>query len=84
MITEESKMKTYVKRIPFPEGVSDQEEFVSLVLSEQETFWVYAEDNPCYPFMHGLMEKKIKEAQKRYKKPVRVFDTHGVIVREVA
>ena len=77
-------MKTYIKKIPFPEGVQNNGEFVSLVLSEEETFWVYAEDNTCYPFMHSLMERRIREAQKRYKKPIKVFDVNGRVVKEVA
>ncbi len=77
-------MKTYVKKVPFPEHSTEAGEFVSLTLSEEETFWVYAEDHTCHPYMMGLINKKLLEAHKRYKKPVRVFDTHGVVVQEIS
>ena len=76
-------MKTYVKRNPFPEGITEEEDCVSLVLSEQETYWAYAEDNVCYPYMHGLIDKKIDEVKDRYDKPVKVYDINGAVIKEV-
>lgn len=77
-------MKTYVKKIPFKEETLVDEEFVSLVLTEEETFWAYAEDHTCYPYMHSLIDKKINKAKNRYKKPVKVFDVYGTVVKEVS
>ena len=77
-------MKTYIKRQPFEleEGVHDEDkDFVSLVLSEKESYWVYHEENACYPFMVGLIKKKIEKVSRKYEKPINVFDNEGILLK---
>ena len=75
-------MKTYVKNAPFSTE-QNNDKYISLVLSEKETFWVYAEDNACYPFMHDLLEQKIEKVKSRYKKTIKVFDNNGKVIKEI-
>jgi hypothetical protein len=73
-------MKTYVKKQPFK--VADEvSNFISIVLSEQETYWVYHDDNKCYPFMIGLIKKNIEKIKKKYNQPIKLFTNEGVIVK---
>lgn len=73
-------MKTYVEsKLPkfVEEQIKENNDFVSIVLTEQETYWVYNEDNGCHPFMVGLIKKKLQKVSSRYEKPVKVFDSDG-------
>lgn len=73
-------MKTYVEsKLPkvIEDNIKEDKNFVTIVLSEQETYWVYHEDNKCHPFMIDLLKKKIEKVSRRYEKPIKVFDNDG-------
>lgn len=72
-------MKVCTTKHPF-DKVEDKEN-IYIVLTEDETKWIHNKKNICHGFLKNVIADKVKKTQKRYKKPITVFDKNGKLIK---